>query len=65
MESKENTFRNVIGYTLFLMYGVGGLLAIGLVVTGYKDAAGIALLCVMAGSVIPLFLRLLLHIRKK
>jgi hypothetical protein len=37
----------------------------GLFVFGFKDAAGIALLCVLAGSVIPLFLRLLLHISKK
>jgi predicted PurR-regulated permease PerM len=65
MKSKENTVRNVIGYALFLMYAVGGLMTIGLFVFGYRDAAGLAFLCVLAGSVIPLFLRLLLHISKK
>ena len=65
MESKANTFRNVMGYALFLLYGVGGLITMGLFVFGYRDAAGVALLCLLAGSVIPLFLRLLLHVSKK
>jgi hypothetical protein len=65
MESKVNTFRNVMGYALFFMYGVGGLITMGLFAFGYRDAAGVALLCVLAGSVIPLFLRLLLHVSKK
>ena len=65
MESKANTFRDVMGYALFLLYGVGGLVTMGLFVFGYRDAAGVALLCVLAGSVIPLFLRLLLHVSKK
>jgi hypothetical protein len=65
MQSQANTIRNVMGYALFLLYGVGGLVTMGLFVFGFKDAAGIALLCVLAGSVIPLFLRLLLHISKK
>ena len=65
MEFKASTVRNVIGYVLFLTYGVGGLIAIGLFFLGYRNAAGIALLCVLAGSVLPLFLRLLLHISKK
>jgi hypothetical protein len=65
MESQANTFRNVMAYALFFMYGVGGLITMGLFVFGYRDAAGIAFLCVLAGSVIPLFMRLLLHVSKK
>jgi hypothetical protein len=64
-ESNANIVRAAIGYALFLMYAVGGFLTIGLFVFGYRDAAGVALLCVIAGTVIPLFLRLLLHISKK
>jgi hypothetical protein len=65
MDSKTSTFRHVIGYALFALYGLGGLITIGLVVTGQKEAAGIALLCVLAGSSIPLFLRLVLHFSRK
>jgi hypothetical protein len=65
MHPQANTFSNVMGYALFFLYGVGGLLTVGLFVFGYRDAAGIALLCLLAGSVIPLFLRLLLHVSKK
>ena len=65
MESKANTFRNVMGYALFLLYGVGGLITIGLFVFGYRDAAGIALLCLLAGSAISLFVPMLVRVSMK
>ena len=65
MESRVNTVRNIIGYALFLMYGAGGLITIGLAFTGHMDLAGLALMFVLAASIIPLFFRLLMHISKK
>jgi len=65
MKSKANTFRNVIGYALFLMYGVGGLIAIGLFLAGQRDLAGIAMLYLLGASIILLFFRLLLLISQK
>ena len=64
MEPKATTFRNVMGYALFFMYGVGGLITIGLFIMGYRDLAGIAMLYVLGASIIPLFLQLLLHVSK-
>lgn len=51
MESKASTFSNVMGDALFLKYGVGGLVTMGLFVFGYRDAAGFALVGGLAGSV--------------
>jgi len=65
MASEDSIFRVVMGYALFLMYGVGGLIAIGLFVVGYKDLAGLAVLYLLGVFIIPLLFRLLLHISQK